>query len=162
MEQGISERKAYELVGLRRSTHRYSPTSNNDDSRLRKRIKKLAESYRRYGYRRIQVLLEREGLAVNHKRITYCEEDLTIRKKRQKKLVVQRVPMDEAERPYQIWAMDFIHDTTELGRSLKTLMAVDEYTGYLIVVEVVSAVDGAKVIKILEAATDMHGKPRIQ
>ena len=125
-ELGISERRACELVTIGRSTFRYQ-SQEPEDGELRARIKELAERNRRYGYRRIHVLLQREKLEANHKKVyrIYREEGLAIRKRRRKKLLVQRNPAVIAEYPNQVWCMDFIFDTTEVGRHLKLFIVLD-------------------------------------
>lgn len=159
--RGISERKACDLVSLQRSTYRYRRSQDNGDGVLRERIKELAEGNRRYGYRRIQVLLEREGFHLNHKKIyrIYREEGLTIRQRRRKKLLVQRTPLADSERPNQIWGLDFIFDSTEIGRNLKTLVVIDEFSRYLIAADMASSIDSSRVTRMLEYAIAMYGRP---
>ena len=81
-EVAVSERRACGLMEIHRGTYRYRPRP--EDPRLRLRLRELAEQRRRFGYRRLQVLLVREGWEVNHKRVyrLYVEEKLSLRRKR--------------------------------------------------------------------------------
>jgi len=89
----------------------------------------------------------------------YKDEHLTISQRQQKKLLVQRNPMSAAKRPNQIWAMDFIFDTTEIGRSLKTLIVLDEFTRYLVAAVVESSMNSSQVTRVLDNAILMDSKP---
>ncbi|ARO28771.1 IS3 family insertion sequence transposase domain-containing protein [Rhizobium sp. NXC14] len=96
----MSERRACKAIGVCRMTIRYE-TSRSDDHDLRERMKALAHERRRFGYRRIHVLLRREGHIVNHKRLfrLYREEKLTVRKRGgRKRAIGTRAPM-LGERP---------------------------------------------------------------
>lgn len=86
-DMGLSERRACRIVGLSRSVARYCPKSSEDEA-LRGRLKELAAENRRYGYKRLHALLQREGLVVNHKRTyrLYREEALQVRTKKRRKL----------------------------------------------------------------------------
>jgi len=103
---------------LQRSTFRYR-AHGGDDTALRMRIKELAKTYIRYGYKRIHTLLLREGWTVNHKRVyrIYCEEELSLRTKKKKKRVSHaRVPLPRASGINERWTMDFVSDRLEDGR----------------------------------------------
>jgi len=102
-ERGISDRRSCELISVHRSTHRYQK-KRNDDGHIRSRIMALAERHRRYGYRRIQVPLRRDAMAVDHKKVyrIYREENLMLRRRRRKKLIDQRNPVAVAEKPNDI------------------------------------------------------------
>ena len=90
-EVGVSERQATKELGLPRSTCRHKST-RKDDSDLRSKVVELASVRRRFGYRRITWLLQREGIRINPKRVyrIYCEENLQVRKRKRKKLKVFR------------------------------------------------------------------------
>lgn len=97
----VSERRAIGVVGIKRSTHRYVSNAR-DQSALRLRLRELAALHVRYGYRRLTVLLRREGWPVNAKRVyrLYCEEGLIVRMKQRKKIASrQRLPQPVATRP---------------------------------------------------------------
>jgi putative transposase len=107
----VSERRAARLLGIGRSTVRYRPRRDPQEA-LRIRLRELAASRVRFGYRRLTVLLRREGWRVNAKRIyrLYTEEGLIVRTKpRHRAAQRERVPQGVASRPNQRWAMDFVH-----------------------------------------------------
>ncbi|MBI1390502.1 MAG: IS3 family transposase [bacterium] len=115
---GISERHACRLLVIRRSTYR-SQAHLRDDRALRLRIKELSETYVRYGYRRLHILLLREGWRINHKVVhrIYREEGLSLRLKTRKKRGNQpKLPLTTPNRPNECWTMDFMSDRLEDGR----------------------------------------------
>ena len=102
---GLSQRRASRLIGLCRNTLRYQPEPDADEA-LRKRMKEIAEQRKRFGCRRLHVMLKREGLVVNHKRTEriYREEKLLLRVRRRKKLASQgRVEIAKAGRANELW-----------------------------------------------------------
>lgn len=81
-EKSYSQRRACGLIGLAPKTFRYA-SRRSDDLELRARLKKLAGERRRFGYRRLHILLRREGIVLNHKKLfrLYREERLTVRRR---------------------------------------------------------------------------------
>src|SRR5215217_2488489 len=123
----VSERRACRVAGVPRSTCRYRSTAR-DQTALRVRLRDLAATRVRYGYRRLHVLLRREGWQINHKRVyrLYREEGLAIRVKRRKKLTsASRVPPTPATRPLERWSLDFLSDSLVDGRRFRILTIVD-------------------------------------
>ncbi len=112
----ISERRACRLMELSRTSHRYQSTKT-DDPVLRHRLGELAAARPRFGYRRLCVLLRREGWAVNQKRVyrIYREEGLEVRtkKRRRKRASHVRLLVPPAQRPNERWSMDFVTDRLE-------------------------------------------------
>ena len=107
---GFSERRACRLIGIQRSVARYRRVGD-DTPELRERLCSLAAERRRFGYRRLLVLLRREGFGVNRKRAyrLYREEGLSVRRRQRKRMAgVARVPTPALERPNQRWSMDFV------------------------------------------------------
>ena len=127
----LSERRACRLIGIARSSWRYE-THRDQAAGLRQRLHALAEQRRRFGYRRLTVLLRREGLRVNHKRVyrLYREEGLAVRRRRRKRIVVRTtgVPLPPATRLNQRWTMDFIEDRLVTGRKFRTFNVVDAFS----------------------------------
>jgi transposase InsO family protein len=122
----LSERHACRLISIDRSTRRYQSRSDPQTA-LRRRLRELAASRVRWGYRRLTVMLRREGWPVNAKRIyrLYTEEGLTVTRPQRKKLVRRdRTPQPPAERVNQRWAMDFVSDRLVDGRR-STLSGLD-------------------------------------
>ena len=137
-DYGISERKACRLLLLNRSTYYYQ-SRKGDDRALRMRLKELAYARPRYGYRRLTVLLQREGWEVNHKRIyrIYGEEELLVRTKRRKKRAAQRrlQPLP-ATRVGEHWSIDFVSDQLADGRRFRVLTAIDQVSRECVCLEV--------------------------
>jgi len=158
---GLSQRRATGLTGLSRNTLRYERRPDNEES-LRKRIKELAEKRRRFGCRRLHVLLKREGLVVNHKKTEriYREEKLSLRIRRRKKLASQcRVELPKAERPNQLWSMDFMQDALYNGRRFRLLTMIDTYTKECLKIEVDTSIGGQRVAMVLSRITAIRGLP---
>ena len=130
-ETAISERRACELVGIYRSTLRYTRQQSTETSTLRARIVELAQERRRFGYRRIYALLRREGQSVNHKRVyrLYSEANLAVkRRKRRKGIMMPREPLMLPTKRNEVWSMDFVMDALTTGRRIKILTVVDDCT----------------------------------
>lgn len=159
-EVGVSERQATKELGLPRSTCRHKST-RKDDSDLRSKVVELASVRRRFGYRRITWLLQREGIRINPKRVyrIYCEENLQVRKRKRKKLKVFRKPLIPVERPNQRWSMDFVSDTIAIGRRFRTLNVIDDFTRECLAIEVAFSLPGERVTRVLNRLIYMHGKP---
>ena len=161
-EYGISARRACRVLLANRSSYRYKHRRDSQ-AFLRKRIRQIAETRTRYGYRRIHVLLRREGWEVNPKRVhrLYCEEGLQVRYKPPKRRVAARVRGDrvEAGAPNECWSMDFMSDQLFDGRRFRVLTIVDNYTKVSPVIGVGQSYKGSDVVRTLEEALEQHGKP---
>jgi putative transposase len=129
------------------------------------RIKELAAVRVRYGYRRIHVLLQREGWAVNQKRVyrIYCEEGLNLRKKRPKKRTSEhfRVSRETARDINDCWSMDFASDSLFNGRRFRALTIVDIFSRECLGIEVDQGIKGDDVVNILDYIKSRRGTPRI-
>jgi putative transposase len=117
----------------------------------------------RYGYRRLHVLLRREGWRVNHKRIyrLYREEGLGIRVKRRKKLasVPRLLPPPPARRPQERWSLDFLSDNLAAGRCFRVLTIVDTVSRVSPAIEVGVSLTGERVVTVLERLRRTIGRP---
>lgn len=114
-------------MSVNRSTARHRVLVNKDFE-LRARLKELADKRKRFGVRRLHILLRQEGLVLNHKRTEriYREEQLALRKCRTKKrAVMSRKPAEMISGPDECWAMDFVHDNLANGRSIRILSIID-------------------------------------
>ena len=151
VEVELSQRRACGLMELYRATCRYRKRRSEDQS-LRVRLRELAEIRRRFGYRRLQILLEREGWQVNHKRVyrLYVEEKLSLRRKRGRKRSTVRQPLPAAVAANQVWSVDFMSDTLSSGRRFRTLNIVDDYTRECLAIEVDTSLGGMRVVRVLE------------
>lgn len=157
---GFSENKACSLVGISRSVVRYTRRTENET--VTERLKELAQTKRRYGYRRLHVLLRREGLVVNHKRTEriYRALGLSIRTKKRKRLVnALRLALPVPSRPNEIWAMDFVHDSTNGGRRVKCLTVIDLFSRECLAIEVASSVPGLMVARTLSRLVECREAP---
>jgi putative transposase len=158
----VSERRACRVAGVPRSTCRYRSAAR-DQTALRVRLRDLAASRVRYGYRRLHVLLRREGWMVNHKRVSrlYREEGLGIRVKRRKKLAsAPRVLPPPAKRPRERWSMDFLTDGLANGQRFRVLTRVDTVSRVSPAIEVGVSLTGERVVAVLERLQRTTGTPQ--
>jgi putative transposase len=126
----MSERRACRLIKADRKTIRYRSHRPPDED-LRRRLNELAAEQRRFGYRRLHVLLRAEGHAVNRKKTQrlYREEGLTVRKRKgRKRAAGSRAPMLTEARPNARWSVDFVHDQLSGGRRFRILNVIDDVT----------------------------------
>lgn len=159
---GLSQRRACRLVGSARSTVRYQRRWRSDDAALRTRLRDLAAQRPRFGYRRLHVLLRREGLIVNHKRIErlYREEGLTVRRRTRKSLTrVLRGRPAAPQRANEQWALDFLHDALASGRKLRLLSIIDVFTREALALEVDTSLPGTRVVRVLNRLLDERERP---
>lgn len=158
----VSERRACRVVGVPRSSCRYRSAAR-DQTMLRLRLRDLAAARVRYGYRRLHVLLQREGWRVNHKRVyrLYREEGLGIRVKRHRKRVSGlRVLPPPAQRPQERWSLDFLTDSLADGHRFRVLTIVDNVSRVSPAIEAGSSLTGERVVGILERLQRTVGLPR--
>ena len=159
---GRSQRKACELVRLCRATWQYQRLPESAENKLlRVRICELAAKRRRFGGFRIWQLLRREGWKVNKKRVQrlYVEEKLSLRLKRRKKQAsAVRVPLPTPTGPNQVWSIDFVWDWLRIGRRLKMLTIVDDFTRECLAIEVAFGLNGKAVTQILDRLFELQGK----
>ena len=119
----MSERRACAVIGADRTSVRYQPR-RADDGEIRGRLRELAAERRRFGYRRLHVLLRRDGIVINRKKTQrlYREEGLTVwRRRGRKRAVGARAPAPVLALPNQRWSLDFVHDQLANGRRFRVL-----------------------------------------
>jgi putative transposase len=148
---------------MSRSSCRYQPQRREEEV-LRQRLKALAAERRRFGYRRLGVLLRREGWAVNHKRVyrLYRQEDLQVRRRLRKRTASQaRIPLALPGGPNERWSMDFMTDSLATGRRFRTLNVVDDYTRECLRIEVDTSLGGQRVARVLEELREQRGGPKV-
>jgi putative transposase len=159
----ISIRRACRAFPLDRSTYHYKPR-RPEQAPLRKRIREIAETRVRYGYRRVHVLLRREGWRVNHKRVRrlYQEEGLQLRNKSPKRKVSAKLREDRtvATAPNECWSMDFLSDQLFDGRKVRVLAIVDNYTRLSPAIEVRMSYRGVDVVNTLRRVELQYGRPK--
>jgi len=132
-------------------------------SGLLDRMRVLARERPRYGYRRLHVLLRREGYEVNHKRVhsLYRREGLMVRRRLRKRLVrAARVSRPLPSRANERWSLDFVSDQLADGRVFRTLNVVDDFTRECRAIEVDTSLTGTRVVRALEAAALEYGRPQ--
>ena len=137
-EWGVSIRRACRVLDVDTSTYHYQ-SRRPEQAGLEQRIREICQTRVRYGYRRVHVLLRREGWRVNPKktRRIYKELGLQLRSRTPKRRVKAKLREDRcaATRPNEIWAMDFVHDPLATGRKLRVLTVVDIFSRYSPVID---------------------------
>lgn len=160
---GVSERRACRALGVDRSSARYR-SRRAIVARLSERLLALAAERPRFGYRRLHVLLQREGFAVNRKRIyrLYRAENLMVRKRKRRRVAAQlRAPLLKAMRPNERWSMDFVLDSLSSGRRFRVLNVVDDCTRESVAMEVDASLGGERVARVLDEAGRARGLPAV-
>lgn len=158
---GYRRARACRLVGLARSSYYHRP-QRADDETLRAALREKAAERRRFGYRRLLVLLRREGWPDNHKRIfrLYQEERLQVRQRKRKRMCGgRRTPLESAQRLNQRWSLDFVSDQLADGRRIRLLTVVDDYSRECLAMEVDSSLTGERVTRVLEQLGAQRGLP---
>ena len=154
--------RATSLLKISRSVYLYQSQAR-DASVLKVRIKEIGNTRVHYGYRRVHVMLRREGFKDNHKRVyrLYREASLSLRHKRPRlnKSVRLRQPKQIVTAVNEIWSMDFVSDATFDGRRLRALTVVDCYTQECLAIEVGQSLKGSDVVTALNRIVALRGKP---
>jgi len=156
----MSERRACRLVGQSRSVKRYQSLKAEDG--MAEKVKQIAYENRRYGYRRIHLCLQREGVKVNHKkiyRIYSCLGLKVAKRKNRRKALGERKVEILITKPNQRWALDFVHDALADGRRIRLLPIIDVYTRQCLKIVVETSLSGKGVLKALEEAKEEYGVP---
>lgn len=124
----FSERRACGLMRLPVNTFRYCRTERNTE--LRDRLIEIARERPRFGYRRLHVLVNRDGLQVNHKRVwrVYREAGLGLKKVKRRRLIREGKPLTPVSAANDEWVLDFVSDAIQSGRHIRLLAVVDAYT----------------------------------
>ncbi len=159
----VSERRICRVLRWPRNTHRYRPC-RDPALALRGRLRELAMSRPRYGYRRLWVLLRREGWPVNHKRVLrlYRVEGLEVRTKRRRKLTARlRVLPPLPERIDEHWSLDFVSDQLATGQRIRIFTALDHYSRECVCLEAGYHVPAPLVTTVLEQAVTRRATPKV-
>lgn len=146
-ERGYTQRRACRLVSLEPKTYRYV-SKRPDDDLLRQRLKELALECRRFGYRRLHILLKREGIMINAKKLyrLYREERLTVRRRGgRKRALGTRAPMALPQAANQRWSLDFVADALASGRRFRILTLVDDFSRECLGLVVDNSLSGVRV-----------------
>jgi transposase InsO family protein len=160
-EMGLSERRACSIVGADRKMIRYC-SRRPPDMELRARLRELANERRRFGYRRLFVLLRREGepSGINRIHRLYREEGLTVRKRRaRRKATGTRAPILVEAKPNARWSLDFVYDQFANGRRFRVLNIVDDVTKECLGAVPETSISGRRVARELTTIVERRGKP---
>ena len=160
----VSARRACRLTGLATSVYYHQPRRDSQQS-LRARIRELAQARVRYGYKRIHILLKREGVHVNKKRVRrlYCLEGLQLRPKRPRRSVSgarRAPPAIKASAPNAAWAMDFVSDQLHDGRRFRALTIMDVFTRESLAIHAGHKLGAQDVVNVLQRRVAQRGTPR--
>jgi putative transposase len=162
-QYALSERRACRLVGLSRDSYRHPPEMDQETAALSAAIIDIAQTRRRFGYRRIHDLLRPEYPNVNHKRIyrLYSAANLAVRKRRKaKRPTTERVPLQIASTVNEVWSMDFVSDSLANGRRIKCLTVADDFSHECIDVATDFGISGQYVTRMLDRAAIFRGYPQ--
>jgi len=157
---GFSQRHACRLIKVDPKTVRRAPVM--DAPEVRQRLCDLAGERRRFGYRRLGILLAREGMTMNHKKLyrLYREEGLTVRRRRgRKRATGTRAPMTSPQGPNHRWSLDFVADGLSWGRRFRVLAIVDDFTREALALIVDTSIGGRRVVRELDALIARRGRP---
>ena len=157
----VSLSRACAALGVARSSCRY--VSRRADESLRAALRTVAAARPRFGYRRLHILLRRDGWVCNHKRVyrLYRAERLAVRRRRRRKLAARcRVLLPVPTRPHERWSMDFMGDTLARGRTFRTLNIVDNGSRECLAIEVDHGLSGQRVARVLDQLAATRPLPK--
>lgn len=160
-ERGYSQRRACGLAGIDPRVYRYR-SARRDDAAIRQRLRELATERRRFGYRRLHILLRREGIEINHKKLyrLYREERLTVRKRGgRKRALGTRAPMAIPQGVNQRWSLDFVSDALMDSRRFRILCVIDDFSRECLAAVVDNSISGVRVARELDRIAEQRGYP---
>src|ERR1700693_3619829 len=161
-ERDFGVTRACGLLQISRSLYRYR-SRRPACAKLRERIGEIAAIKRRYGYRRVHILLRREGWAVNRKLTyrLYREAGLAVRRRKRKRIgPFERKPLPKPTAANRSWSMDFVSDGLADGRRIRCLAIVDDCTRECVALEVDTSITGTRVKAVLQRLSDTPGLPQ--
>ena len=161
--RGLSCRRACALLSVARSTIGYESRLIARDAEVLAPMRTLAAQYPRYGYRTIQIFLERQGHRLGADRMyrLWRQARLQVPRKRPRRRVATSRPRPLAPTAINhVWAYDFVFDTCADGRTLKCLTVIDEFTRECLAIDVAGGIRSARVIEVLTQRVSVHGAPR--
>lgn len=160
-QHGVSQRRACKVLAFDRSSVRYK-SIRPDDRDLREAMKMVAAERRRFGYRRIHIMLQRQGIVMNQKKLRrlYREERLQVRRRGgRKRALGTRRPMVLPTSANERWSLDFVSDAFTDGRRFRVLAVVDDFTRECLGLIADTSLSGARVVRELDAIMARRGKP---
>ena len=160
-EKCYSQARACTLIGLAPKTYRYRAKRGNDEA-IRKRLCELAHERRGFGYRRLHLLLGREGMRRNRKKLyrLYKEERLTVRKRGgRKRALGTRAPMTVPQGLNRRWSLDFVSDVLVDGRRFRILAVIDDFSRECLALVADNSLSGIRVARELDRIAELRGYP---
>lgn len=158
----VSERRACRVLGCPRATKRYA-SRRPPQLELVERMRAVAAERPRFGYRRVHVMLLREGFRVGQRRLRrlYRLDGLAVRRRKRKRLgVVTRVPLVNPQTANERWSMDFVHDQLASGRRIRAFNVVDDFTREALAIEVAASLPASTVTQVLDRLVLERGLPK--
>jgi putative transposase len=159
-KHAISQRRACQLASVDPKTVRRGRVP--DYPEIRQRMREIASERRRFGYRRIGLMLAREGMVMNHKKLRrlYREEGLAVKRRRgRKRATGTRKPLPIPAGPSQRWSLDFLSDVFGAGRRFRILAVIDDFTRECLGLIADTSISGLRVVRELDALVRLYGKP---
>ena len=157
----VSQRRACKTIEAERTSVRYV-SQRPDDRAVRERLRELAAERRRFGYRRLHILLRREGIRMNHKKLRrlYREERLQVRRRGgRKRALGTRAPLAIPQAPNQRWSLDFVSDQLGSGRRFRILAVVDDFSRECLALVADTSLSGARVGRELDLVIETRSEP---
>ena len=161
--RGLSQRRACRLLSVARSALFYESRLRRRDAPVLEAMRELARQYPRYGYRRIQVFLARQGFAMSSDRAyrLWRQAGLQVPRRRPRRRIATGRPRPTPPTAANhVWAYDFVYDRCANAQQLKCLTVVDEWTRECLAIEVSSSIRSRHVIDVLARLVSVHGAPR--
>jgi putative transposase len=162
-KRGLSCRRACTLMSVARSTLGYVSRLGQRDAPVQERMRQLAAQYPRYGYRFIQVFLERDGMPMSAKRAyrLWRAAGLQVPRRRPRRRVAASRPRPlPPTGPNHVWAYDFVFDSCANGQQIKCLTVIDEWTREALAIDVAGSIRSGRVIDVLSRLISVHGAPK--
>lgn len=160
---GYSERRACQVTRQHRSTQRKKLVSD-PLTELRQRMHEIVATRSRYGYRRVHIMLKREGWKIGRNRVhrVYREEGLALKTKRprRRKMAAHRQARCPLKAPNEAWSLDFVHDQLSNGQKIRALTIIDVYTRECLAIEVGYCLRGENVVEVLNRLVRFRGAPK--
>jgi putative transposase len=160
---GLSKRRACGLIGIARSGLSYTLRQPAKDAPVMDAMRRLSGQYPRYGYRRVRIFLDREGMTMSPGRAErlWRKAKLQLPQKRPRKRAASRPRPLPPMAANHVWAYDFVFDACANGQSLKCLTVVDEFTHESLAIDVAGSIRSARVVDVLTKLISVHGAPAV-
>ena len=162
-KRGLSLTKSCTLLSVARSALRYESRMRAKDAPVIEAMRRWSAQFPRFGYRRINIYLDREGMPMSFDRThrIWQQNSLQVPRKRPRKRAATSRPRPQpATGPNQVWAYDFVFDACANGQQLKCLTIVDEWTHECLAIDVQGSIRAGRVIEVLTRLISEHGAPK--